>query len=70
MQFKSARPLQRNGKPEEIASLVSYLVSDQAEFVTGQSVRTSARFILRYLVADGSSLSILQINIDGGMTFD
>jgi hypothetical protein len=31
--------MQRTGTPEDIAALVSYLVSDQAQFVTGQSVR-------------------------------
>lgn len=29
-------PLQRFGKPEEIAGLVAYLVGDEAEYVTGQ----------------------------------
>ncbi|GJJ15821.1 hypothetical protein Clacol_010099 [Clathrus columnatus] len=33
-----ATPMQRLGTPEEIAGLVSYLASDKASFITGQSV--------------------------------
>ncbi|MBI3980905.1 SDR family oxidoreductase [Candidatus Microgenomates bacterium] len=31
-------PLGRNGKPEEIASVVSFLISQQASFITGSTV--------------------------------
>jgi len=35
---KSEIPLQRLGKPEEIASLVKFLASDEANYITGQTV--------------------------------
>lgn len=31
-------PMQRAGKPEEVASLVSYLMSDQASYITGEVI--------------------------------
>ena len=31
------QPIGRMGKPNEIASLVSYLVSDEASFITGSA---------------------------------
>ncbi|MCP3674562.1 MAG: acetoacetyl-CoA reductase [Gammaproteobacteria bacterium] len=34
----AAVPMKRLGKPEEIAGLVSYLVSDMAEFITGANI--------------------------------
>jgi 3-oxoacyl-[acyl-carrier protein] reductase len=36
--FSRANPLGRTGTPEEVADLVSFLVSDAANFVTGSSV--------------------------------
>jgi NAD(P)-dependent dehydrogenase (short-subunit alcohol dehydrogenase family) len=36
-QLSSEIPLQRPGRPEEVASLVSWLVSDEAEYATGAS---------------------------------
>ena len=37
VQFNSASALGRNGHPEDVAKLVSFLVSDDAGFVTGTS---------------------------------
>jgi NAD(P)-dependent dehydrogenase (short-subunit alcohol dehydrogenase family) len=36
-QLRPEIPLQRPGRPEEVASLVSWLVSDEAEYATGAS---------------------------------
>lgn len=36
--IKKATPLKRNGKPEDISNLVSFLVSDQANFITGTDI--------------------------------
>ena len=43
--WNSASALGRNGHPEDVAKLVSFLVSDDAAFITGKwpDLRTSAR---------------------------
>lgn len=38
MEAGKLTPLGRNGKPEEIADLVSYLVSERASFITGANI--------------------------------
>ena len=35
---KSTHPLGRPGRPEEVASLILYLASDQAEWMTGETI--------------------------------
>lgn len=36
--LKSATPLQRNGRPEDVSGVVSFLVSDAAAFITGTDI--------------------------------
>lgn len=36
--IKKATPMQRNGKPEDVADLINFLVSDKARFITGADV--------------------------------
>lgn len=38
-QIKEVIPLKRIGKPEEIASVVAFLASDEASYLTGQVIR-------------------------------
>jgi NAD(P)-dependent dehydrogenase (short-subunit alcohol dehydrogenase family) len=45
--FAGAAPLQRLGQPEDIATVVRFLLSDEAAFVTGQSI-----------VADGGVIAV------------
>lgn len=37
-EFKKRIPLQRFGKPEEVANAVSFLCSDQSSYITGQTI--------------------------------
>ena len=36
--FGQTHPVQRIGKPEEVANLVTWLCSDEASFITGESI--------------------------------
>lgn len=38
-QFKKATPLRRFGKPGEVAALVSFLLSEEGQYITGQSIK-------------------------------
>ncbi|WP_296744858.1 SDR family oxidoreductase, partial [Mesorhizobium sp.] len=39
-------PLRRIGKPADVAALVSYLASDDASFMTGESLTIDGGFVL------------------------
>ena len=39
-------PLKRKGKPDDVASLVEYLVSDDANYITGETIRVDGGLIL------------------------
>jgi NAD(P)-dependent dehydrogenase (short-subunit alcohol dehydrogenase family) len=40
-------PMQRAGRPEEIASAVLWLCSEAASYVTGQSISVDGGYIMR-----------------------
>ncbi len=44
--LKEETPLQRLGTPEDIASAVSFLVSDSADFITGQILGVNGGFVI------------------------
>lgn len=39
-------PMGRKGKPQDVASLVRYLVSDEADYITGQTIKVDGGLIL------------------------
>lgn len=44
--WRAATPLRRLGTPEDVANLVSFLVSDEAGFITGQAINVCGGFML------------------------
>jgi 3-oxoacyl-[acyl-carrier protein] reductase len=44
--FLSIVPLKRAGKPEDVAGVVSFLASDQAEYVTGQVIHCDGGMLM------------------------
>jgi 3-oxoacyl-[acyl-carrier protein] reductase len=39
-------PLRRIGRPEDVAALVAFLVSDDAAYITGQSIATNGGAVM------------------------
>jgi 3-oxoacyl-[acyl-carrier protein] reductase len=39
-------PLARLGMPEEVADLVAFLVSEQAAYITGQTIRVDGGMVM------------------------
>ncbi|KAG0697575.1 short-chain dehydrogenase/reductase SDR [Suillus ampliporus] len=46
VQLMGNRPIKHNGQPEDIASIVSYLASKEAHFITGQCISVDGGIVL------------------------
>ena len=40
-------PLNRLGKPDDIASIVCFLLSDQADYITGQTINVDGGMVMQ-----------------------
>ncbi len=63
MQAIGLTPLQRNGKPKEIAELVSFLASPKAGFISGATITidggyTGVDYIMKQEVSQTNSVQI------------
>ena len=45
-QMEEATPLRRFGTPDEVASVVVFLASDEASFISGATINVSGGFTL------------------------
>ena len=45
-ELKQQTPLGKIGTPDDIAELVSFLVSDKADFITGQVISPNGGFLV------------------------
>ncbi|KAG1745702.1 NAD(P)-binding protein [Suillus lakei] len=57
VQLMGNRPIKHNGQPEDIASIVSYLASKEAHFITGQCISVDGGIVLSYEVLQVRSIS-------------
>jgi NAD(P)-dependent dehydrogenase (short-subunit alcohol dehydrogenase family) len=47
MMLENFVPMQREGRPEEIANTVLFLCSDLASYITGQSISVDGGYVMR-----------------------
>ena len=48
-------PLRRSGLPEDIAKTINFLISDDADYITGVTIRVDGGLILAGMPEDGKS---------------